>query len=1044
MPYQTSQAQNDIQNTTQYTQTVNNHAFNTNSQSSTQTSHDISHLQDAVRPPSYGRLPPGAYDSMPAPLALPGLLNAISAQRSKAEPRVTRENQIHAVSTTAVDGESIEQAGSDLEEGELSEGIDPKSHLAHTPSRPRSAQQLSHTAKGRNTRGTPGGRPSASPHTAPDSDRLVQSTTNSNGLDASGDASMRHRQPSQMESSTVHLTANGRVNTSSTGRVHSPPIQQQPNKSSKVIKRGARRAVKQMRPHNIGYLQLIKEHIDMDLLKDLYAELKITVPEATHPGAFSANTETRTGLPAHYLDSDSQNPALAQSTDNLVPIADNLEPRQHYTFKAQSPLDQQGTHGAEAAEATSDGVSHEIHEDRADHSKGSNTVSEKAVTERLPLQTETGTNMGLAVAHSHDKTTTTSPAINGREPPTTQVTPQAPLQPSSTTSASKPPAPKLTAKPVDRKDYVARLLAAKAGKALPASNAPRPPPAPIPQKMGQDSASGPSHQAGKVHESDSVQIPDKDAPKEASALSKKVQNAAPQKSAADEAKKRAQTELARRKIEELKQRSEALKRSSSSVNEVPESSATKQLPPVEKPTQGHSVAITSSSTGSPTVQNTPRHSYFPLQNVPFALPGLFMSGQQNQPEQPSEPLRVASILEESQQGEEPKSVTAEAPDTGAGLHQRVAKVETFAPSKGENKVTIQTQRVEATTFEAISNPRKRPTAADFIEAMPAKSRRLNTSTADNNVVFDITDDEADESICDASEMQLDGEHGVRPNLEREPQISRSGSTGKPSVPQHPALNDPYTKAEQVKSTPSVALQVSQGPLKHTAPGGLRYNEEEIARMKRKIAEMEERRKLKQNASPAQTAGTPGQITSSVKPSDNYVNAFSTPGVIRCLSEETGHVEDREQTLGHVPNLDSTFQEESPSGQQGRQIEGTEEAQLLAESVNGPTTGLEERQQRQRRKAEIESRIPSMSATIEEYLSRLQKLQKEEADVQAQIQKQMNDKRALQEELDRLLQLSPSIMEESLQKGQEATTPQPIATQLQDAGKYISAPVARDS
>ncbi|KAI4157243.1 MAG: hypothetical protein L6R39_000703 [Caloplaca ligustica] len=1021
MSYQSSQAQSDFQNTTHHIQPVNTNAFNTNAQFLVPAPHSAPHS-------FHQQVPTVAHDSFSTPLALPGLLNAMSAQRSDAEPRATPENLIATVPPNGVD-EGIGRVGSELEEGELSEGSQRNSPLTHAPSRPPSAQQPSLKANDTIHRETPRNCLSDTTSSmAPYSDGSWHTATKGNRSIALGAESMRNGQPHQPGSHIVHPTANGHAKSDYARPTHTQLKQSRQKKSFKVIKGGARRAVKQLQSHHIGYLQLLEEHIDSDLLKKLFTELNMKIPEKTEIGAFPTNVVSESHSTEQGLTFDPKQTLSARNTNEPAFLANDVEIGQDSPLRASLPRDQQGVDAIKAVGTLSSKVPHEIREGRSDHGNGLNTG-----LGTLPQLTKAKNILEYAGKHSHDETATNPSAVNGNKPPFTQATPQAPPQPSAPTATSKPPAPKAAAKPIDRKDYVARLLAAKAGKALPAARASKPPPDLAPQNVGQKISAGVNDQAYKTDQAASLQTSKDHASNEASASYKLATDGAPPKPATDEAKKRAQTELARRKIEELKKRSEALKKAPSSANEEPASSATPQPSSIERPIQAHSVGVAPASTGSPLPQNTPQHTLFPRQSTTFALPGLFMSSQQSQPDRVSGPVRVRPSSDRSQRISESQSVAVNVADNDDVAHQAIPIGETSVPSTQENKVPVEGPKAEAEIPRVVSNPRKRPTAADFIESVPAKPKRVHTSKeADNSVVFDISDDEVDESIHDPSEMQLNGDQNAKPSYVLELSDSRTGTTEQANFRQHPALSDPHGKLDQVKSTPTMLLQGSLTPFKQNESAGLRAREEEIARMHRRIAEIEERRKAKQAASPAPMPETPGQTTPSVKPDESHITTSSMPGVARRFSEPAKHIKEGEHIPEELQMSDPSLQKDVAAQQQPAQDIG----RLEAAQSRTSTVRSGEHQHRQRRKAEIESRIPSMSAALEGYMSRLQNLQKEEAELQARMQKEIDDKRALEEELDRIMQAATSLAEDS---GQESN----VARRLQATGEVQGAGLQAD-
>lgn len=1003
---------NDIAKSLQNIQSTNKAALDTNSQSFISTPYGgreprSPHSQDVLHQSFYHHVPNTAHRSSLTSLALPGLLNVISAPKSVSDQQVINNNSI----TDGVGGERTEQVGSDLEEGELSEGTDPDLSSARAPSRPLSAEQPSLKVNGTVTVDSAGNRASDSPYMASYSSRSIPGATEGNRQHTSGADYSVDRQSYQAESRMVRSMTSDDAKPNLARHAQASSIQRQRSKPSKVSKAGARRAVKQLQPHNIGYPQLLRERIDGELLKELFGELYVKVPELTQIAALPANTETQFtsnhASPKRNLDSVPKESVAFPITNKPVPSLNN-----------GLLTHQRAKHDNKPNQSVTKKVSHGVRETQPNLDKTSTTRSDKLGQARAPTAIEPGINPDLAKSHSPG-IVASSPAVNGDKPATAQTTTQEQAKP----IISKPSAPRVVTKPVDRKDYVARLLAAKAGKGATVMNGTKPSADPVSQNVGRETVLDTSSQANQVSDTDPVRNPGNNESKGIHRSSEVPASTAPQKIAAAEAKKRAQTELARRKIEELRQQSEARKKISSAANEVTTSTPTKQPSPPGQSAQAPPVTVTPVLAASPFVQHTRQYSYFPLQDATFALPGLFMSSQQRGLDQPSDSAPAGPISEKSEQNSKPQPVAPGLANTDADLDQTVSRVEASTASAQEDKVIAKAPIAEVTTSKADRGFRKRPTAVDFIDPVPAKSRKLNALGADNSVVFDITDDEADESVRDASEMQLDGDHGGNPDHTLDLQISHPGNSEQADFRQHPALSDPYAKLDPSRST-STSFQASQAPSKHKEPGGLRSNEVEIARMKRRIAEMEERRKSKQAASPAQTPGMLVQFNSSVKPAEGPAMASSTPNRSRRLSQPASPLED-------VQIMQPTLRPGGPAEQRVEDIEQVHVAQPLALTVNDSTNDLLDQQRSPGR--DNEPRKPSMSASVEEYMAKLQKMQKERAEMQAQLQKKIDDERAVQEEFDRLLQASMTDVNEPEQEVIQ-TKNSHMARQVQDSGK----------
>ncbi|KAI4170524.1 MAG: hypothetical protein LQ343_004901 [Gyalolechia ehrenbergii] len=1013
LSYQASQPPglpDDIGRSTQNAQFTNTYAFNTNRNSNYRDRGEprlepsqISFLS-SVQP----QMPLQVPESLPASQALPGLPNAASAQTNGLKPQATHDNLTAAVESNGVGTRIVEQVGSDLEEGELSEGTDHASPNIPIPTGPASNNQSSMKVNGAFVRETPGDRRKEFPRMAPRSEKTAQGNTIGHRSPASGADSIENRQRNHGGMRAKRQAVNGRAKMDWAGRDRTPPTQRHRIKSLKASQEGARHAVKQLRPHHIGYLQLSKEHIDAELLKKIYAELQIAIPESSNTRVSPINTEAQKASISALAETRSDTNFISSVSGQHTDTPDTtIDPGSQHAAKSQD-WPQKNSQGRREADAAAEGInqiSYNTGKNQSGYEKGSSIIPDKAVTAKsTPMRIDTNANSQSIATVSADKVTKPLPAITGDKSAAVLSIPQRPTQPPApaTATASKSPASKTAPKPVDRKDYIARLLAAKAGKALPTISASKPSPDPVPHKVPQ-APSDTKDEKSKIDEAGLDQGSSKSNLKKIEEPSEVAMSSAGQKSAAAKAKKREQTELARRKIEELKKRSEALKNAPPSANEAPAGSDGQQSPLVPKPTTAPSERVTLQLTRPPTLHNTSQHSYFPLHNPTFTIPGLFMSSQQTQPDMQKQPLTAAPVLEQTLQADLPATTTSIDSNADVVPQQSVLAMKTPTSPNEDHKVTENGPIAQTMISGNVSNPRKRPTAADSLELVPSKSRRLGVSKHDSSVVFEVSDDEADEYDHDTSEMQFNGDQEAVSKQVGGLQISRSRSTEQTNPSQHSALTGSPGNSEPNKGTATLPVQSLLAPPKLKESGGLRSKEEEIARMNRKIAEMEQRRKSKQVASRAQTPGTPGNTISSIKLADDNGDVATMCSGIRRLSEPTSRMEEGNRMLEDVQRPDSTLQQDSLTKQRMQSMERTEG------TTNSAAIVIEEQQ---RRKAEIESSIPSMNATVEEYMARLLRLQQEEADLRAQIQKQIDDKRTLQSELDNMLQPSASVAESS--------------------------------
>ncbi|KAL8933956.1 MAG: hypothetical protein Q9211_005487, partial [Gyalolechia sp. 1 TL-2023] len=796
LSYQASQPQSrvdDIGTSTRNIRSTNTYAFDSNRHSTFRDggeprlqSSEISFLP-SVQPQMSLQVPA----SLLASQTLPGLPNAASTQTNGLEPH---HNPTATVASNAVGTRVVEQTGSDLEEGELSEGTDNVSPHIATLSAPVSNNQSPLKVNGASGSEARGSRRKDIPPMALSSEKTVQGNTIGYRSSAFGAGTIENHQPNHGIRAT-RQAANGRAKMDWAGRDRTPPTQRHRIKSLKASQEAARCAVKQLRPHHIGYLQLLKEHIDSELLRRIYAELQIAIPEASNTRLSPVNSEAQK---ASILASTEP-----KSDTNLIQsVSGQHKDTPHATFglgsqhaaKAQGWHEQisQDRREADAAAKGINQLSYNTEENRSVYDKGSSVIPDKAVTaESAPMQININANSESTATASANKATNSLPTITSDTSAAVLSIPQRPTQPSApaTAMAIKSPASKTAPKPVDRKDYIARLLAAKAGKALPTTNASKPSSDPVPHKVPQAPLVGTKNENPKTDGPALDQGSSNSTLKRIEEPSDTVMRSAAQKGPAAEAKKREQTELARRKIEELKKRSEALKGATPSAIEAPASSDAQQSPLVQESTTAPSEPITVQFTRPPPLRNTSQHSYFPLHNATFTIPGLFMSSQHTQPDFQRAPLTAAPIAETTPQAEFAMANTSTDSNADMVPQQSIVTMQSPASPPKEPKAGAgDGPMAQIEMSRTASNPRKRPTAADYLEPVPSKSRKLGFSKPDNSVVFEVSDDEADESDHNTSEMQLNGDQDIVSNQAGGLEISRTGSTEHTKFSQHSALN----------------------------------------------------------------------------------------------------------------------------------------------------------------------------------------------------------------------------------------------------------------
>jgi len=498
----------------------------------------------------------------------------------------------------------------------------------------------------------------------------------------------------------------------------------------------------------------------------------------------------------------------------------------------------------------------------------------------------------------------------------------------STIGLGKANAAKPNEKAFDRKGYIARMLAAKASKTLPVvdrndvTNTP-------PQH---DASTGPN----SLQSSDMSVAPG--APQEvfqASEDPQKAQNqmALPrqaqstgsnvgmgnQKDKATEnapikpvdqadaqAKKRAQTELARQKMEALRNRDNEQRKDQAERHN--KSTAVESLP-----APGHAPALKLSSEKSavpasitaPSAVSPPSSFFSPVSSKSlFNLPGLFMSNG---------PSASLSAIPQPSQSSIPSTsqafpisqpvATADFPEPlpSTSFSSQLVTSST-APIK--TKKILEPASVSSPSTEIANASRKRQKASDFIEPPTTRVKRHLGLSEDKGVVIEVSEDEAFDDAVDHdvdmdADIEADTDQDLYGNI-------NSKSIDLPSPQQKGRSKLDRRGSEVTRQSQGFApatTPLSSTPGNGTEFDGLRSKEKEIELMNRKIAELEQRRKAKQSYSRAQTPSVTGVRSSPPKAGKDVPDAAEQSQT--ALIEDGPLAAGKQQTDQEVPNVAAT-------------------------------------------------------------------------------------------------------------------------------------------
>ncbi|KAL9130422.1 MAG: hypothetical protein Q9217_001389 [Psora testacea] len=637
-------------------------------------------------------------------------------------------------------------------------------------------------------------------------------------------------------------------------------------------------------------------------------------------------------------------------------------------------------------------------------------------------------------------------------------------------------------KPMDRKALIAQKLAAKKTKATFTSkaivvtsigNSGRPPP------IGSELLSP------KLVTSASASVSEKEI-----AAPLEITKHLPEPQPDIEAKRKAQTELARQRMEALKQKATTKEDQPPLSPNCENKSILHALDTNVAPTTNILPDLETVSAGPPVEAPSRKASYFSSvsQSSMFNIPGLFPAAGPMSQEKPHE--ASTRTIEDTMPTSYSRSSTQ--PITMSKQEQQ--------PNPSSSSRSIR-DAPEGATGQVS---RKRQRASDFLDSPPSRVKRP-LAQDDAGVVIDISDEEEAETDDDF-DMTMGGGQDRNPLSSREP---RFGAGEKHMAMElQPMVDFPTRRLPGTGSaaaTPSAIL--TPGKLQEPE---LKTKEMEIELMNRKIVELEQRIKAKHAASRTQSPGAAVQATISYTPIDLSVENADDPiedqkrtqaqktaseistvtrQVDLATEEDLLAEENQERGLASVeaeiqgperyhdtphecqpaegrPMMRSSTGAEEASDHDNRLIDDSsqrwvqsqdelsipmqtapeeppENAEVSLAGASTPdahnSSSVERQGQlqqqdeagetmlhahRQSRKAELESGLPMLDEEIEKTKQKLQSLREQEAHLEAEIQKGMNGRQMLLDELNRLSQVA-EVMEfcEDVDDGQQENTPQ---------------------
>lgn len=474
------------------------------------------------------------------------------------------------------------------------------------------------------------------------------------------------------------------------------------------------------------------------------------------------------------------------------------------------------------------------------------------------------------------------------------------------------------------------------------------------------------------------------------------------------ANEKAQTELARQKMEALKAREshtrDENRQAMSLDQENPAISNTSQPSTVKtRLPEGPLTHTTENQTS-----NLPSMSNSKVAN--FNIPGLFMEPNAQEVatlNDRTDDLHTSTVTQIERQ-----------PAVNIPTSIQESTTKTLNESPTVSVASDVAKRQTATLMH-----RKRHKAADFIDSPSVRIRRSLGQAEDTSVIIEISEDEENENSGDDVDMDIDVEEEARPTTPQQRLPSLNLESGKPkSIKDQPPLSDvplrkPVTPRTLGRTPPKVLT-----PKKSKEPQGL---EIEIELMNRKIAEMQQRILAKQNASRAQTPdklGNLGKIIGmsnttqmQVKPCTSSTEEAIMPKAQHDLQTSDENINTAEVAIAAQATLVAEKAAEAAKTVEQERIlteqhtRALEQARLEAERLRAAEAEkIAEEERRRSRRTEIEAGIPVLDAEMERATQKLCSLKRQIEELEIEVQKGIEGRRALLEELTGLSSSTPLV------------------------------------
>lgn len=563
---------------------------------------------------------------------------------------------------------------------------------------------------------------------------------------------------------------------------------------------------------------------------------------------------------------------------------------------------------------------------------------------------------------------------------------------------------------LDRKEYIARMLAAKASKRAVSASIPVSSHTPAILDTAQYAQVRSSATAAPI-------IPATDSQ---AAHYPADTTLGSQKDDSDvEAKRKAQTDLARQKIEALKLRGSFQQQAPPAISSDVRSSS--QQSPVEEAPNISAEGSAPSSRPLPSRQS----SYFSpaSQKPPFSIPGLFMTSDALEPASSSKQLTNENVAVSLQRVGD---ATFGSSQEGLRPHAAVsAQSPTVDKISSLTQISLGSNSALPATISATSSNRKRQRASDFIDSPSTRVKRPLGQQEDTSVIIDISDDEVSNDTSGDDSLDT---AGCRDSIPRKSQVTASGNGKKDTTKNLPPPTDLLQRKKSVMITPPAAQVLAQSG----DVNGLKSKEMEIQVMNRKIAELEQRIaiKAKQTTSRSHSPGTSSRLTISPPPGGASPQIKDPPHIPLSLSNlqngDAAHVEKRESLNALAETIETVAADQLNAEQQLEQVEQAKakaERSLAAEAENALAAAADQSLTREKSirtpQAEEQSNSWEGEQRSEDEEQEQGQIEEEQHPEESQSRQPRREetKRSRQEEADRYLGKQEQTLAQQEQEGE---------------------------